>query len=937
MGRKAGHSADDPKPRRSSKKQKRRFRRKIEKERDLERHNPPGSKAGKRREYAAETEQQMMNEYQEKLDGSYYEKKLLASHPLNDPSLDYTQDDALLDDLIGNTGGDSSWTSQPTPEPIYYGNRQRAFYNRVVDQMDVYRDEVRLLEAGGTDNKGSLPSHLLPTDKEISLAVRAYRDQQGTRNKPIGIAKALQHVLKDLGIPSTSVFGEYTYNALLSCCRTPGEGLRVFELMQQHQHQISAYSFAILVDIHAKVGDFEGCVRVLDEMHAEGHEPNLAAYTSLLAACYKVCNDGRIAHSIRATAGAVGWEKWQELRVKGLEPDVMCYGAILRLCAARGQPERCLNLLEEMPRFDVQPTTLCFSSALQAVSKSHETAIRYERGWSRKNKRRERLAAHHGKITRSVVILAESANVEMDDGFVSALQLCAAAAGDSATAKAIYLADKVRRNMKHWRQIGGEDHLMRLRGEDPEAQHLLRGSSSGHSLELTAGSPAGAAVGHPRDSKKRGDMSYGEREYGTDTRTLSAILRACAQASDSKGVGKMWSGGENYGYLDLTSLRLIQQYRRPEFRNTDIPGMSRTEVGMGTLVSLDELQNPRKRTDPDLRRGGRKKFPGMVTLDEAGTGLDDLPGDLHDIYFDEDGMLKQKYIDTGLYPEYERVQEQARRQAEAESRALARGDDTPQVQIEAGDVTREEMATGDTRTVKKEEATPMYFCADERRWKTGYPETREEPERAATSTARSAKTHLLDKDAETQKEEEEWYFDAEARRWATRPKVASPMTKTDGSGLQFQEGSDEDENSVDDSDEKEEWYFDSDERRWKSQIVPLARGNAKTEIEFQAQNQSRPLSDSGGDKEETVSPPPPIISNKPCFFARCQLGHLGFTAQGTSPPVRIDARLDYTLLIRLRFYASFEMINRLKSWHASLQYILLSNIFVKSCFSRSGV
>ena len=76
----------------------------------------------------------------------------------------------------------------------------------------------------------------------------------------------------------------------------------------------------------------------------KAHEPNMAAYTSLLAACYKVCNDGRIAHEVRAKAGEVGWKKWQELRVRGVEPDVMVYGAILRLCASRGQPEKCLNL-----------------------------------------------------------------------------------------------------------------------------------------------------------------------------------------------------------------------------------------------------------------------------------------------------------------------------------------------------------------------------------------------------------------------------------------------------------------------------------------------------------------------------------------------------------------------------------------------------------------
>ena len=194
--------------------------------------------------------------------------------------------------------------------------------------MEVYREEMAALPPGRP-----APSYLLPTDQEIAGALKAYRDQHGTKAKPIGVAKALQHVLNDMGIPSTSVFKEYTYNALLSCCRTPKEGLRIFDLMQKQNHDISAYSWSILVDVHAKVGDFEGAERVLDEMKAEGHPANMTAYTSFLAACYKVCNDGRIAHSIRAKAGKVGWEKWQELRIRGLDPDAMCYGAMLRLCA----------------------------------------------------------------------------------------------------------------------------------------------------------------------------------------------------------------------------------------------------------------------------------------------------------------------------------------------------------------------------------------------------------------------------------------------------------------------------------------------------------------------------------------------------------------------------------------------------------------------------
>lgn len=687
------HSGQNEKPkyRRASKKQEKRRRRKKEREMHLSRHSAPGSKAGPLREENATMRDEMLEEYQDRLDGRYKTKQLEANHPLDDPSLEYRAGDAFGDDLIGNAG---EWMAQKTPEPIYYGHKQRFFFKQVVNQLEKYRIEVEALPAGSLP-----PTHLLPGDKDISLAVRAFRDKHGTKRKPVGLAKALSFVLKELGVPSTKLFGEYTYNALLSCCRTPKEGVRIFQLMEQQQHPISAYSFAILVDINAKVGDFEGCVQVMDQMDAAGHEPNLAAYTSLLAACYKVCNDGRIAHEIRARAGEIGWKKWKELRVRGLDPDVMTYGAMIRLCAARGQPEQCLNLLQEMPQFEVKPTTLVFTSALKGIAKSHETAIRYERGFSKANRRRERITAHHGKMAYNVVLLAESAEVKIDDGFIAALQLCAAAAGDSATAKAIYLAHKVRVNMTHMRTIGSDDHLARLRGEDPEVLQLEGGSSP----MLQAGDGKGSAVANKRGSKRR-HLSFQEREYGgQDLRPLSAILRACAQACT--GVGTMWSGRENYGYLDLTSLRLIQEVRKPRYLNTDIPGMTRKEVGLLGMSSVEDMRDPRKRTDPD-RKGPRRKYEGFVTEDDPiFTGLHDLPDDMEEQFFEKDGMLKQKYIDTGDYPEYERSKKM--QMVEEEKRQALLDQAMQRLQIEAGG--------------ELEGETQMYFLEDEQRWLQGDP------------------------------------------------------------------------------------------------------------------------------------------------------------------------------------------------------------------------
>jgi hypothetical protein len=70
--------------------------------------------------------------------------------------------------------------------------------------------------------------------------------------------------------------------------------------------------------------------------------------------------------------------------------------------------------------------------------------VQFERGSSKKQKRREQITARHGKMARQIVILVENAEVEQDNGFVEVLMLCAGAAGDSTTEKACLCVSEVR-------------------------------------------------------------------------------------------------------------------------------------------------------------------------------------------------------------------------------------------------------------------------------------------------------------------------------------------------------------------------------------------------------------------------------------------------------------------------------------------------------------
>jgi pentatricopeptide repeat protein len=258
------------KPRPPTQKQRKEYGRKMNKIQAAKAvHSAPGSRAGPRRQW-------MEDRWQELLDTDTQKK---TGPQIDQESLEYGYGDALLDDIVGNT---SYLTSQQSPEPRYLGHKHSELYKKVAYHMERYRDHIQQVEDSSeqdtTKSLLDLSTVSLPSDKSISNVLRAYRDRNGTRNKPIGIVNALQHILKDLGIP-TGAFGENTYTTLLTCCRTPKEARRIFKLMQDNQHSISAYSWSILVDVHSKVGDFQGCAGVIKEMASEGVPPTMAAYT----------------------------------------------------------------------------------------------------------------------------------------------------------------------------------------------------------------------------------------------------------------------------------------------------------------------------------------------------------------------------------------------------------------------------------------------------------------------------------------------------------------------------------------------------------------------------------------------------------------------------------------------------------------------------------
>jgi pentatricopeptide repeat protein len=543
------------------------------------------------------------------------------------------------------------------------------------------------------------------------------------------------------------------------------------------------------VDVHAKLGDFQGCDQALREMVIAGVTPTLPAYTSLLAACHKVVNAGHIPHSVRAEAGKLGWSKWKEMRIIGLKPDAMAYGAMLRLCAARGQAEHGLNVLEEMQTFGVKPTTLCFSSALKAVARSHQIAIRFENGASPRYRKRQEVAAYHGKLTRQVVILAEAAEVEQDDGFIAALMLCAGASGDSATAKAILLASEIRK-MDHLRTIGSDDHLKRLQvgndshDDDPLSidaklsQLFLNGDTSAAEAMMEESmreiALTGGDIMSPEVKKAPAEMTYGEREYGSDSRVLSALMQACSQAVDANGMGSLWEGRDNRGYLCENSLRMLTIKPEPKMMDNTIPGVSSTTVGLGSLTYDEE--------DPEnmSKRLRRAKFEG-IDMDDSGTNMDDLDPYFYDMFKDDDPILNR------VNPDY--------------AEEILPQDDP------AWDLGSREVIAPEAQQASVQPKEEWYFDIDERKWKSRMTnQSTEEATGGVNADIQSSELFVNDFGLEHGEEEQDLlegtsqlYFDANAGKIYDSDDQTQRQTTT--------------------NEHKEDWYFDQAESKWKMRVL----------------------------------------------------------------------------------------------------------------------
>ncbi|EJK70747.1 hypothetical protein THAOC_07867, partial [Thalassiosira oceanica] len=265
------------------------------------------------------------------------------------------------------------------------------------------------------------------------------------------------------------------------------------------------------------------------------------------------------------------------MREHPVPPDAMAYGTLLRILSARGQPERVIDVLEEVTASLVLPTHAETGRDERRRRRGGVVDDDGEDGPSEADdahvyvgaERREEPRAGADHVAPRATREAGHHNgreVARDDGFVASLMRCAAAAGDASMVREIYLASRVRRM----------DHL-RTSGVGTTSSVCRDSSEKDRALALGDGAPPLTAPPTFRGVRPGGSgQPRGVREQGVRGRHPSP-LDFTAGARQGHGGG---GTGEHVGREDQpgiprvpTRYGYIESFVRPQYENLAIPGL----------------------------------------------------------------------------------------------------------------------------------------------------------------------------------------------------------------------------------------------------------------------------------------------------------------------------------------------------------------------------
>eukprot|EP00928_Gymnodinium_smaydae_P030010 TRINITY_DN22431_c0_g1_i1.p1 TRINITY_DN22431_c0_g1~~TRINITY_DN22431_c0_g1_i1.p1 ORF type:complete len:932 (-),score=247.40 TRINITY_DN22431_c0_g1_i1:150-2945(-) len=138
---------------------------------------------------------------------------------------------------------------------------------------------------------------------------------------------------------------------------------RLFLKMREQLISATPKVYAALIKAHVRAGDLASSFALVRKMEDERLTPDVVVYTTVI--------DGLVGQGKLEKA----WEEFHSIRTwKLIQPDEVLFTVMIKACAQAREPERALNMLDDLRTCGLYPTDLTYGELIHAMANSDSHA-----------------------------------------------------------------------------------------------------------------------------------------------------------------------------------------------------------------------------------------------------------------------------------------------------------------------------------------------------------------------------------------------------------------------------------------------------------------------------------------------------------------------------------------------------------------------------------
>ena len=442
-------------------------------------------------------------------------------------------------------------------------------------------------------------------------------------NSFIHPSNLLTYLLEVIKIPNLASIPPRTLTAVLQSCPNVDVAMKLVDELVVNRGDgggdiLTSRLMSILVSLCiSNNNDLDGALTILRGIHKKHPSvtPSKEAYTTLIWACAKIAKNsgGQYSNEDKANAVELGWTLWKEVKFHNIEPDEGIFNAVINCISQVGQMERCVGLLEEMSatrskshkiHHDIHRRRMVYKDCIRSVVRGCNINTRYRGVGKYTNRTKKELTYYSRIVARIIEISKQDVDLEDNGGLLldgrvfAALGAVCGAVGDGNGAIACFRArDKIRQEIL---EEGGD-----------------------------------IAEDFDDDDRNNSKNDFESLRYTT---ILSSFRRSISP------LGRIWTGFENGGFLDATTVDLIDRGA-----SRDAPPVGYRPVDNESIKGLGPMEAAIANMEwDDFDDDDKKSVKGKKWLEEIKTGDLELENQQLNEKRERDVLLLEKIEEARL-------------------------------------------------------------------------------------------------------------------------------------------------------------------------------------------------------------------------------------------------------------------------------------------------